>query len=122
MKRNCSMTIGFSVCTTVFIYSPSVPSEWNGLLLEPNITVASIMACRLVRELKLGQFSDPMTEGAISQIVFIDMGNMPRQRSAHAFELRTDDGADIITGGTGELGAGSIEKRPSREVALDDRI
>jgi len=113
------MTIGFSVCTTVFIYSPSVPSEWNGLLLEPNITVASIMACRLVRELKLGQFADPMTEGAISQIVF---NHMPQPRGGRAFELRTDDGADIITGGTGELGAGSIEKRPSREVALDDRI
>jgi hypothetical protein len=115
------MTIGFSICTTVFIYSHSIPSEWNGLLLEPNITVASIMACRLVRELKLGHFRDLMTEGAISKIVFNDMGDIPQQQSGHGCELGVHDNADTDTGGAGKRDTWDVENHPSREVALGNR-
>jgi hypothetical protein len=105
----------------IFIYSPLVPSEWNGLLLGPTITVASIMACRLVRELKLGQSSDPMTERAISKIVFNEMGEMgdvPQQRSGHAFELRSDMG----TRDAGDRTTRDVKIHASREDALDDRV
>lgn len=100
----------------VFIYSPSVPSEWSGLLLEPTITVASIMACRLIRELKLGQSSDLMTEGAISKIVFNEMGNVPQHRSGHAFEPRSDMG----TRDTGERTIWDVKNHVFREVPLED--
>jgi hypothetical protein len=64
------MMISFSICTAIFIYSPSVPPEWNSLFLLPNIAIARVMACRLFRELKLGLFIDRMSDRAISKIVF----------------------------------------------------
>jgi len=61
------LTIGFSMCTAIFIYSLSVPPEWHSLFITPNITVAGVMACRIFRELKLRLFADPITDGVISQ-------------------------------------------------------
>jgi hypothetical protein len=95
------MTVGFSTCTMVFIYSPSVGSEWNGVCIPVNVAVASVMACRLFRELKLGLIGGPMTEGAISRLVFNDMGHMLQQHSDHAFELHVLDGTGS---GLGEIG------------------
>jgi hypothetical protein len=100
------MTIGFSICNTIFIYSPSVNPGWHSLLLPPNFTVASVLACRLFRELKLGLFADPLTEPTISNVVFRDI-RTPEQQSRHAFELCTLDnaGVDIGSGRTrGDLG------------------
>jgi len=96
MKYLISMTIGFNMCTTIFIYAPSVPSEWSGLFIPLNVTVASVMACRLFRELKLDHFVDPMAEGVISKIVNRDIGSIPQQQSGHALELQIfgDEGAD----------------------------
>jgi len=94
------VTIGVSMCTAIFIYSSSIPSEWNSLFITPNITVASIMACRIFRELKLGLFADPITDEAISNIVFKDMGAIPQPQSGHVFELHTlgDAGRDNSKG------------------------
>jgi hypothetical protein len=45
------------------------------------------MACQVFRDLTLGRFVDPMTEGEISNIVFRDMG------AVATYELHTfDDG------------------------------
>jgi len=92
------VTIGFNICAVVFLYSPTVPPEWHLLLLDPNITITSIMACRLFRELKLGRFVDP-TEVAFSTIVHEDMGDISQQQSGLqvVLELRTlrdDAGTD----------------------------
>jgi len=112
------ITIGFSICNTIFIYYPSIPPEWNSLLLEPNITVASTLGCRLFRELKLGLYAEPMTERAISKIVFRDMGNIPRQPSGQGFELSTLDPEM----GAGSAGAWDIENSAWTDVALEDRV
>ncbi|KIM84940.1 hypothetical protein PILCRDRAFT_817773 [Piloderma croceum F 1598] len=94
------LTIGFNICTVVFIYNPSVPLGWQSLFLGPTITFTSVMACRLFRELKLGLFADPMAEKAISKIVCKDIGTITQYHSAHAYELRTFDGTDEDTGDT----------------------
>jgi hypothetical protein len=60
--------------------------EWHGLFLEPNLTIASILACRLVRELKLGVYENLMSQHAILKIVIRDIA-----------ELRTHDSADMDT-------------------------
>jgi len=86
------MTIGLSICNTVLIYSPSVPKEWHGLLMQANFTIASIMACRIFRELKLGLYAQPMTDGTISKIVFRDLGTLPPQQSADSDDVAMDTG------------------------------
>jgi hypothetical protein len=48
------------------------------------------MACRLVRELKLGLFVNPMTSQAASKIVFRDLG-IDSQQSGRSSHLRTHD-------------------------------
>jgi hypothetical protein len=72
------MTIGFSILTTLFIYKPATHDlGWNAMVVPPNVTVASIMACRIFRELKLGLIEGPITEEAISKLVFRDIGSIP---------------------------------------------
>jgi|ERR1700690_4402736 hypothetical protein len=97
------MTVGFSMCTTVFIYSPSIGSEWNGVCILVNVAVASAMACRLFRELKLGLIGGPMTEGAILRLVFNDMGHLPQHHSNHAFKLHVLDGTGSVLGEIGNF-------------------
>lgn len=91
-----SFTIGFSICTAAFIYSPLVPPEWNGLFLPPNVTVASVMACRLFRELKLGIVKDGTTEVSVISKMMFKGGRDNVQRSEIAFEMR-----DLSDPGTG---------------------
>jgi hypothetical protein len=107
------MTIGFNICNVIFIYSPSVPQEWQSLLLMPNITVASIMACRTFRELKLGLFADPMVDGTFSNVVFRDMAAITQQPNEDSFELHTLD-PDMNADGAGKRDACDIE-RPALE-------
>ena len=72
------MTIGFSIVTTLFIYKPATHNlGWNAMVVPPNVTVASIMACRIFRELKLGLIKGPITEEAISKLVSRDIGSIP---------------------------------------------
>lgn len=49
-----SLTVGFGIATVICLYNDEVNFEYKGLMIAPNVTVASIMACRLYRELKLG--------------------------------------------------------------------
>ena len=70
------------------------------MFTPPNITIASIMACRLFRELKLGLFVKPMTEDTISNIVIRDIGTIPSQHSRFIFELRTLDDTGTDSGGS----------------------
>jgi len=108
------ITIGFSICSSIFIYCPLIPPEWNGLLLEPNITVASVLGCRLFRELKLGLYAEPMTDRAISKIVFRDI---PWQPSGHGFELSTLDTGTYAGG----AGIWDIENSAWRDVVSEER-
>jgi hypothetical protein len=80
-----SLTIGFTVCNAIFILCIGMP-EWHSLFLEPNLTIASILACRLVRELKLGVYEDLMSQHTVSKIVIRDITG-----------LRTHDSGDIST-------------------------
>jgi hypothetical protein len=100
------MTISFSICTTSFIYSKSIPPEWNSLFVPPNITVSSIMACRLFRELKLGHFIDPMTDRAISKIIIRDIGTMPQEEDGH--DIDDDEGVDAGVGRQRSFGRDQI--------------
>jgi len=114
------LTIGFTICNAVFIDHPRIPPEWHNLLLEPNIAIASILACRLFRELKLGLFEDPMTEGAMSNIVFQDLAKISRQQSGHVLpELCTYDGAETDASGNTASDAWDIENPGSSNVASE---
>jgi len=84
------MTIGFNVCTIVFILSPSVPLELPSLFLPVNITIASVLACRLYRELGLGLLADPIVDGVISKVIFKNTGNI-HQQHRDTFELHSLD-------------------------------
>lgn len=82
-----SITIGTTICTTTFIYSPSVTAGWRPLFVPINATVASVMACRLFRELKLDLLVNQMDDRVISKIVDRDIGSIPSlppQHSDHA--------------------------------------
>ncbi|KIM83629.1 hypothetical protein PILCRDRAFT_819269 [Piloderma croceum F 1598] len=94
------MTIGFSLCTTIFIFNPATHSRWSAVFIPPNLTVASVMACRIFRELKLGLIVGPITgtEGAISKLVFKDIGYIPEQHSEHTFDLAIPDDATVTAG------------------------
>jgi hypothetical protein len=127
IKYKSSVTIGFSLCTTIFIYSSPLRAEWVGVFIPPNVTVASVMACRLFRELKLGLFPGPPTVGKISEILFRDVGIITQQHSGHAFELRTLDDAGTDTGtsakrdvlGDKNHSDGGIELEEGRSVMQD---
>lgn len=88
-KTTCSVTVVFSILTMVFIYSPSVPSNERGVFIPLMMTVSSIMACRLFRDLKLGLIMGPTPEVRISKLVFRDMGTVPRWRTHHSMELNS---------------------------------
>jgi hypothetical protein len=88
------VTIIFSVCTVIFVYTPSIRSVWDGIFIPPNVALASIMACRLFRELKLGLLAGPVVEGAISDVVFRDIGSI----TGRTFELRIVKDAGVGTG------------------------
>lgn len=60
----------------MFIFKPAVHNGWNAMVVPPNVTIASIMACRMFRELKLGLIVGPISEGAISNLVFRDIGSI----------------------------------------------
>jgi len=113
------LTIGFSVSNTVLLYAPSVAWEWRGLLLEPTFTIASILACRLFRELKLSLSMEPMTEGAISHVVFRDIGTIPQQSSGETSDLGTID--DLGTDTCGVRDAWDIENPAQPHIASKER-
>jgi hypothetical protein len=48
---------------------------------------------------KLGLIDAPMTQGAMSKLVFKEMGTIPPQNSEQTFELRTLGNATIGSGG-----------------------
>lgn len=49
-----SMTVGINMATVICLYNNKIALEYKGLMTIPNVSVASIMACRLFRELRLG--------------------------------------------------------------------
>jgi hypothetical protein len=61
--------------------------------------MTTIMACRIFRKLKLGLMDASMTQGAMSKLVFKEMGTIPPPKSEHTFELRTLGNATIGSGG-----------------------
>lgn len=85
--------------------------------MEPTFTIASIMACRLFRELKLGLSVEPMSERAISHIVFRDIGVVPQQSSGQILDTIDDVGMDI--GGVG--GAWDIENPTHPNIASKEK-
>jgi hypothetical protein len=103
----------------IFLSYPPIPPEWHNLILQPNITIASILACRLFRELKLGLFMDSETEGAISRIVFQDLGKISHHQSGGTSELRTYDGA-AETDTSGTVGTLDIENTVSWDASEED--
>jgi len=110
------MTIGVTICTTIFIYSPSVPAEWNPLFVPINATVTSVMACRLFRVLKLDLLIKPMADGTISKIVNRDMGVIPPQQSVHAFALYS-----TITEGDVGRGVSGNNIYSGEDIELEER-
>jgi hypothetical protein len=115
-----SITIGFSVSTSALIYAPSVQAEWHGMLIPATVTAASVMACRLFRELKLGLFVGPVSEGAISQLVFRDMGTIPHHHNEDAFGLHTFDDASVHAGIGGKREALGDENPAEEDIELGD--
>jgi len=106
----------------VFIYSPAIHPEWHNLILEFNIAISSVTACRLVRELKLGLFWEEKTEIMVSNVVFRDIGIIvPHQESEGASELGTGDTTGIDTGGTDKPYPSDSEVRAARNGEIEDR-
>jgi hypothetical protein len=78
------------------------------------------MTCRIFRELKLGQFADPVTEVALSTIVHQDMDNIsPQQR--YACELR-DVNTDMDTGGNGMPDTRDVENPSTGDIATQGSV
>ncbi|KIM86339.1 hypothetical protein PILCRDRAFT_4842 [Piloderma croceum F 1598] len=115
------LTIGFSICTVVFIYSPAIQPEWHNLVLEFNIAISSVTACRLVRELKLGLFREANTEIVVSNVVFRDMGIVSQQESGSTSELDTRGTIGVDTGRADKPYPWDIEVRAARNAEIEDR-
>jgi len=111
-----TLTIGFTTCNAVFNLHPDIPPEWHSLFLEPNITVASLLACRLVRELKLGVFDDAIDAHAVSKIVFRDIGFISQEDSERTSELHTHDDTGMNTSDANEAGPRDIENLPLKNL------
>ena len=73
-----------------------------------NVSVTSVIACRLFRELKLGLFVDQLTEDAVSQFVIKNIDTATTARE-HSFELRILDELDT-TGVTGNKLGGVVDE------------
>ncbi|KIM71404.1 hypothetical protein PILCRDRAFT_755055 [Piloderma croceum F 1598] len=115
------ITIGFTICTTIFIYSPSVPTEWNALFVPVNATVTSIMTCRLFRELKLDLLFNPMADGVISKVVNRDIGSIPQQQSEHVFALYPIDEGDVDIGTETTRGVSGNNIYSGQDIELEER-
>jgi hypothetical protein len=116
-----SLTIGFNICTVVFIYSPAIQPEWHNLILEFNIAISSVTACRLVRELKLGLFRETKTEIVVSNVVFRDMGIVSQPESGSTSELDTPGTIGVDTSGVDKLYSWDIEVRAARNAEIEER-
>jgi len=91
------VTVAFNILTTIFICSPSLRLQWKGTFVPLNLTISSVMACRVFRELKLGLIIGPMSEGAISELVFRDVVRV-KQQTEHSIELHRLDNVSVQTG------------------------
>ena len=106
----------------MFVYSPAIQVEWHNLVLEFNIAISSVTACRLVRDLKLSLFQEAATEIVVSNVVFRDIGIVvPYQESESASELGTGDTIGVDTGGTDKPYPLDIEVRAARNGEIEDR-
>jgi hypothetical protein len=95
------------------------------VFIPPNIAIASIMSCRLFREVKLDILRGPPPAVVkISELLFRDVGLITQQHSGHAFELCTPDNAGEDTGtsakqdvlGDQNCSDGDIELEEGRSV------
>jgi hypothetical protein len=117
-----SLTIGFCICTAVFVYSPAIHPEWRSLILDFNIVISSVTACRLFRELKLGLSQQAITETIVSNVVFRDMDIVPQQESQSTFELGTRDTIGVDVGGRDKPYPWDIEVHGARNAEVEDKM
>jgi hypothetical protein len=106
----------------VFIYSPAIHPEWHNLILEFNIAISSVTACRLVRALKLGSFREGKTDIVVSNVVFRDMGIISQQESGSMSELDTRDTISADTTRADKPYPWDIEVRAARDAEIEDRM
>jgi len=93
------VTIGFSICAVVFVYDPSTYFRRSAVFIQPNLAVASIMACRIFRDLKLDLTASQSAESTvISKFVARDIISDPEQHDGLAFELGGIDEVAIVDG------------------------
>ncbi|KAJ7100314.1 hypothetical protein C8R43DRAFT_1141352 [Mycena crocata] len=67
------ITVVSNIVTTVMVYVPSVSPVYHGLLVIPNLTLTSIMACRVYRNTKLGRV------GGCDGLVLPTLNSQPSQ-------------------------------------------
>ena len=105
----------------MFVYSPAIQVEWHNLVLEFNIAISSVTACRLVRDLKLSLFQEAATEIVVSNVVFRDMGIFSQQESGSTSELDTRDTISVDTSPADKPYPWDIEVRAARNAEIEDR-
>jgi hypothetical protein len=60
--------ITVTMSTVTFLLCLPEKSTWKSITVTVNVTAASVMACRVFRELKLGFYADPTTVDGLSGI------------------------------------------------------
>jgi hypothetical protein len=69
------------------VLPPTYKCTCRAMFVLLDITITSVMACRIFRVLKLGFMVGPMTERAMSNLVFRDIGSISYQPSENAVEV-----------------------------------
>jgi hypothetical protein len=100
----CSVVVGFAMTTVLCLFCLPEGSTWKGITMSVNITVASLISCRVFRELRLGYYANTTNDVTLSSLFFEDshqehMGHELQVRIGHTgrSELEFCDGSDLET-------------------------
>ncbi|KAJ7900628.1 hypothetical protein B0H14DRAFT_2556088 [Mycena olivaceomarginata] len=107
------VTVVSNIVTTVLVYAPTSSSLYHGLLVIPNVTLTSMMACRVYRNTMLG-----LTRGGGMELSLptLASGHQSIQISGVYFApQRSGATAGDVSHSTGELSGGNESHHPEGE-------
>jgi hypothetical protein len=116
------VTIGFSICTIVFILNPVVGPHWTPLFVPLNMTVASVMACRLFRQLKLSPANDTFTDSKLSDIMLAEFHALAQLGDLIFEPHRLDETAAVNIYARDNIDSSGHNRLPTNDITSTDRL
>jgi len=102
------------------MFHPAVPPELKGLFAPINVATASVMACRLFRQLKLGLIENTtISTLELSNIAFSTTHTHFKQRE-HTFELHSPSKAGSFAMNVDKIDGSGRNDLSGGDIALVD--